>query len=62
MEKIARYKHHIEFINAYIRFKVKSRQFQRNFKYNILDLQVTKICRNCSKTLMSKIVSKLTQT
>ena len=60
MGKIARYKHHIAFINTYIRirFGVIPRGFQSKFHSNIPDLEITKILRNCSKKLMFKIVSK----
>ena len=58
MEKIARYKHHTGFINMYVDFNVISRVFQVKFYSNILDLQVTKILRNCSRKLMLKTVSK----
>ena len=49
MEKIARYKHHIAFINTYIRFSVIPRRFQSKFHSNIFDLQIAKLLRNCSK-------------
>ena len=55
MEKIARYKHHIAFINMYICFNVIPREFQLKFYSNIPSL---KKLRNCSKNLMFKTVSK----
>ena len=58
MEEIARYKHHIGFINTYVRFNVIPRVFQLKFHSNIPDLQVKKSLRNCSKKLIFKIVSK----
>ena len=58
MEKIARYKHHIAFINTYIRFSVIPRRFQSKFHSNIFDLQIAKLLRNCSKKLMFQIVRK----
>ena len=56
--KIARYKHYIAFINTYIRFSVIPRGFQLKFHSNILDLQIAKMLRNCSKKLMFKVFSK----
>ena len=58
MEKIARYKHHIAFINTYIRFNVIPRGFQLKFHFNIPDLQTGKTLKNCSKKLMFKVFSK----
>ena len=58
MEKIARYKHHIAFINTYIHFNVIPRGFQLKFSSDIPDFQIAKILRNCSKKLMFKIVNK----
>ena len=47
IEKIACYKHHIAFINTYIRFNVIPKGFQLKFHSNIPDLQIAKILRNC---------------
>ena len=61
MEKMARYEHHIVFVNTYIRFNVIPRGFQLKFYSNIPDLQIVKILRNYSKMLVFKIVCKTIQ-
>ena len=60
-EKMARYEHHIVFVNTYIHFNVIPRGFQLKFYSNIPDLQIAKILRNCSKMLVFKIVCKIIQ-
>ena len=49
MEKIARYKHHIAFINTYIRLNVIPGRFQLKFHSNIPDLQTAKTLKNFKK-------------
>ena len=58
MEKIACYKHHIAFINTYIRFSIIPTGFQLKFHSNIPDLQIAKTLKNSSKKLVFKVVSK----
>ena len=53
-EKMALHEHHIAFVNTHICYNVIPREFQLKFCFNISDLNIAKILRNCSKMLMFK--------